>query len=105
MADEEYGLKFILDSGETKTFNSLPIKIGRDTGNELLVDDDMVSGVHAEIYYDDVLNDVCIRDLDSTNGLYLNDLPTRKNVLQDGIKIRIGRRSLVFRDTGYIHSG
>ncbi len=105
MSDETFGLKFILDSGKTWTFNSLPIRIGRSEQNEIAVDDEAVSTVHAQVYYDDLIGDVCIQDLDSLNGLFINNQPTRKNVLQDGVKIGLGKTGLTFRDTGYIHAG
>jgi len=105
MTEEEFGLRFILDSGQAWTFNNLPIRIGRDEQNEMVISDDTVSAFHALVYYDDLAGDVCIQDLDSLNGLMLGDLPTRKNVLQDGIRIGLGKVHLTFRDTGYIHAG
>ena len=105
MSEEEFGLQFTLDSGQTWTFNSLPIWMGRDGQNEIVIPDDTVSAVHAQVYYDDLVGDICIQDLDSLNGLLLGDLPTRKNVLQDGIRIGLGKARLIFRDTGYIHVG
>jgi pSer/pThr/pTyr-binding forkhead associated (FHA) protein len=105
MTDEEFGLRFILDSGKTWTFNSLPIRMGRAEQNEITILDDTVSSVHAQVYFDDLIGDICIQDLDSLNGLLIGDLPTRKNVLQDGVRIGLGNARLTFRDTGYIHAG
>ncbi|MFM8320066.1 MAG: FHA domain-containing protein [Chloroflexota bacterium] len=104
MAEDDFGLKFTLESGETCTFHALPIRIGRDPSNEIVLAHATVSAFHAQVFYDDLLNDICIQDLDSTNGLFINDLPTRKNVLMDGVKIGLGQAGLIFRDTGYIHS-
>ncbi len=105
MAEDSFGLKFILPSGEVKVFNSLPIQIGRDPANDLVLDDPAVSAYHARIVFDETIGKICIQDLDSLNGLYIGDLPTRKNLLQDGAKIGMGHSSLSFRDTGYIHPG
>jgi pSer/pThr/pTyr-binding forkhead associated (FHA) protein len=105
MSEESYGLMFVLPSGETKTFNTLPLSIGRAPQSEVVIDNDGVSAIHAQVYFDELLGDVCIQDLDSLNGLFINDLPTRKNVLHDGVKITIGGVHLTFRDTGYIHAG
>jgi len=103
-AGQVYGLNFILDTGETKTFDSLPISIGRGEQNELVLNDPSVSTVHARVYYDEIIKDVCIVDDNSLNGLYIDNQPTRKNLLLDGAKIRFGNATLIFRDTGYIHS-
>ena len=101
---QAFGLTFTLESGEVKLFTSLPITIGRSTQGTLSLEDQSVSAQHAYIYYDERLQRVCISDLDSTNGLFIDDQPTRKNVLQDEARIRLGNVLLVFRDTGYIHS-
>ena len=105
MPDESFGLKFTLPSGETKMFTSLPIQIGRDPSNDIVLEDPTVSSFHARVVYDETIGDICIQDLDSLNGLTIGDLPTRKNLLQDGAKIGIGQSTLTFRDTGYIHTG
>jgi pSer/pThr/pTyr-binding forkhead associated (FHA) protein len=103
--DQAFGLQFTFDSGETRTFTSLPISIGRGEHNDIVLGDKTVSAEHARVYYDERVRGVCIVDNDSLNGLYINDQPTRRNVLQDGVKIRLGSVNLVFRDTGYIHPG
>ena len=99
-----YGLKFILDTGESRTFTSLPISIGRSEENDLVMKDETVSAIHARVQYDETARSVCILDRDSLNGVYVNEQPTRKNILYDGALIRLGNAKLTFRDTGYIHS-
>jgi hypothetical protein len=101
---ELYGLKFILHTGESRTFTSLPISIGRSEENDLVIKDETVSAIHAWVKYDETARSVCILDQDSLNGVYVNDQPTRKNILYDGALIRLGNARLTFRDTGYIHS-
>jgi pSer/pThr/pTyr-binding forkhead associated (FHA) protein len=103
-ASPTFGLKFILETGETHTFTSLPIAIGRSEDNALVLKDETVSAIHAWVKYDEAARSVCILDHDSLNGLYVNDQPTRKNILYDGALIRLGNARLTFRDTGYIHS-
>jgi pSer/pThr/pTyr-binding forkhead associated (FHA) protein len=104
-SEQVFGLKFIFESGESKTFTSLPISIGRSEQNQIVLGDKSVSATHARVYYDDRVRGICIVDTDSLNGLYINDQPTSRNTLQDGVKIRLGNVHLVFRDTGYIHPG
>ena len=100
-----FGLAFSFDSGETKTFTALPVDIGRGERNQIVLADPSVSSAHARVYYDERLKAVCIMDCDSLNGLFIDEQPTRKNLLQDGVKLRLGSATLTFRDTGYIHPG
>ena len=101
---EAFGLKFIFSSGEETLFETLPISIGRGENNDLVIKDDTVSLVHALIYFDERVQDVCIADQSSLNGLLIDQFPTRCNVLHDGVKISVGGTSISFRDTGYIHA-
>jgi pSer/pThr/pTyr-binding forkhead associated (FHA) protein len=103
--EPEYGLNFVLDKGETKSFSSLPITIGRSEQNTFIVSEETVSSTHARVYYDERVKGICIEDLDSLSGLFINGSPTRKNLLLDGMKIRMGNMNITFRDTGYIHPG
>jgi pSer/pThr/pTyr-binding forkhead associated (FHA) protein len=103
--DDAYGLKFIKDNGEARIFTSLPVTIGRAPENDLVLADDTVSAHHARVYYDDTARTICIEDLGSLNGIAIQNLPTRKNILQDGAKILLGNVALTFRDTGYLHPG
>jgi pSer/pThr/pTyr-binding forkhead associated (FHA) protein len=78
--------KFILDSVETN--------IGRQQGNEVVLKDKGVSRVHAQLinekyYYK-------IRDLSSTNGLYVNGEAIEEQKLTDGDEIRLGETILEF---------
>lgn len=100
----DFGLMFILASGEEHLFTSLPISIGRSPENNLVVDHITVSAMHAQVYFDERIRDVCIQDLDSLNGLLIDNKPTRVNVLRDGVKIILGEAEVSFRDTGYIHT-
>jgi pSer/pThr/pTyr-binding forkhead associated (FHA) protein len=105
LAEQEFGLMFTFESGKSKTFTTLPFVIGRGEQSALVLQDPSISTQHAYVYYDERLQKVCISDLDSTNGLFINDQPTRRNILQDEARIRLGSVMLTFRDTGYIHSG
>ncbi len=100
-----YGLQFVLESGETVPVKALPVSIGRNDQNGIVLKNDTVSSTHARVYFDERVRNVCIVDMDSLNGVFINDQPTRKNVLFDGCQIRLGNSKLTFRDTGYIHPG
>ncbi len=101
--NQAFGLKFTLTSGPAYVFTQLPISIGRGETNDLVIDDPSISSSHALVYFDDRLGEVCIMDRDSLNGIYIGELPTRKNVLVDGARIRLGGVELMYQDTGYIH--
>ena len=105
LPDQDFGLKFVFSSGDSKTFTSLPILIGRSEQNDIVVNDETVSAVHARVCFDEQLRDICILDNGSLNGLFIDGQPTRKNILYDGVRIGLGSTEITFRDTGYIHSG
>jgi pSer/pThr/pTyr-binding forkhead associated (FHA) protein len=103
--DQSFGLVFTLDSGESSTFTTLPISIGRANDNDINLPNETVSAHHAQVYLDDLANEICIVDLDSLNGLFIDNQPTHRNVLSDGVKIGLGAVTVVFRDTGFIYPG
>ena len=100
---EEYGLHFQFESGENRIYKDLPITIGRLSENSIIIDDDSVSARHAEVYFDPAAKDICILDLDSLNGVFINERPTRMNILTDGARIKVGAVTLVYRNRGYLH--
>ena len=69
--------------------------IGRNCGNSLQLEDDVVSGEHAVLTlepspYAPEWFDISIRDLDSTNGCYVNNTAIKEQELKHGDMIRIG---------------
>ena len=77
------GARFLLDAAETK--------IGRDTTNEIQLDDITVSRSHAMIIKKDVYH---IKDLGSLNGTYLNAIAVRDTQVNAGDEIQIGKYHL-----------
>ena len=77
------GARFLLDAVETK--------IGRDTSNEIQLDDITVSRSHAMISKKDGYH---IRDLGSLNGTYLNAMAIRDAKINAGDEIQIGKYHL-----------
>ena len=71
-------------------------RIGRRDTNEIVLEDRMVSGHHAEIDRD--LNGYTVRDLGSTNGTLVNGAPVTEALLTHGIRLRIGNSRFVFKD-------
>ena len=77
------GARFLLDASETK--------IGRDTSNQIQLDDITVSRSHAMISKKDGYH---IRDLGSLNGTYLNAIAVRDTQVNAGDEIQIGKYHL-----------
>ena len=78
------GARFLLDAAETK--------IGRDTTNEIQLDDITVSRSHAMISKKDGYH---IKDLGSLNGTYLNAIAVRDTQVNAGDEIQIGKYHLI----------
>ena len=77
------GARYLLDAVETK--------IGRDTSNEIQLDDITVSRSHAMITKNDGYS---IKDLGSLNGTYLNAIAVRETTVNAGDEIQIGKYHL-----------
>jgi hypothetical protein len=72
-----------------------PWRIGRGDDNELILNDNSVSRYHAEIVRgrDNVFT---IRDLDSLNGVFVNDKKIQTAVLSEGGRIDVGDVGFTF---------
>lgn len=72
------------------------ISIGRDPSNDVVVDSDLVSRIHAQIVVSG--RTVEVRDLGSPNGIHVNGVRTKGARLQAGDKLHIADRG--YRWTG-----
>mgnify|MGYP006166946725 FL=1 len=77
------GARYLLDSKQTK--------IGRDTNNDIHLDDITVSRSHAMVSKGDGYS---IKDLGSLNGTYLNAIAVRDSKVSAGDEIQIGKYHL-----------
>lgn len=68
--------------------------IGRSSKVDIQIDEDSISRNHAIIEHMD--DGLVVRDLNSTNGTYVNDHPIRHYTLRDGDQIKIGRTIFKF---------
>jgi two-component system, cell cycle response regulator len=81
-----------IDFGKIYSFDSETTRIGRHRNNSIQVDDRKVSKQHCEISVIKT-NDIeqfIIKDLDSTNGTYVNGDLVRQRILATSDKIAIG---------------
>ena len=76
-----------------------PVTLGRKDGNDVVIDDPMVSREHAVI---DRREDgtIVIRDLGSTNPVQLNDAPVTEAAIADGDRLLFGSTVLVYSRSG-----
>jgi len=91
------GVKIALDK--------LPFRIGRSESNDLCIDDALSSREHAlleRVSSESAPETVnyLLRDLDSTNGTYVNHSPVKVHLLVDGDMIRIGQTFFKFSEHG-----
>ena len=75
--------------GMTYAIRNEALAIGRMANLDIPIDDENVSRRHAEIFLMDGF--VKIRDLDSTNGTFVNSQRVKEAILSDGDLILIGR--------------
>lgn len=90
-------LRTITDGVPEKTFRILPggvRTLGRAIGADFIVDAALVSRVHCRL---SALPDGCleVRDLDSTNGTFVNGTRVDSARLSSGDRLQVGRVELV----------
>ena len=71
------------------------LKIGRDRACDVALDDEAASRVHSEIVRRE--GQLVLRDLESTNGTFLNDARVTESPLQNGDRIAIGDTVLLLQ--------
>ncbi|OGS74698.1 MAG: hypothetical protein A2063_08335 [Gallionellales bacterium GWA2_60_142] len=74
--------------------NKERMTIGRKAHNDIVIDNLAISGEHAAIVT--ILHDSFLEDLDSTNGLEVNGVQTKKHFLQNNDLIEIGKYKLKY---------
>lgn len=82
------------DKGKKQTLSKNKTTIGKKEGNDITLDDKTISRNHAEIEY--TADSFLLRDLDSTNGTYVNGTRVKEAYLLPGDRIKIGRTIMEF---------
>src|SRR5580693_6352605 len=72
------------------------VTIGRQPDNLLRIDNPIVSGHHARIFWEN--DQYVLEDNDSFNGTYLNKRSVSRAMLSDGDVIVIGKHRIEFHD-------
>ena len=87
---------FLIIRSSTENLKEIPLipgrnTIGREADNDIVIRDIAASGHHAEIYFDQISNTVSVRDLESTNGTFVNGKRIQEaRTLQQDDQIRVG---------------
>ena len=89
-------LKFNDSLLQEVTLSGGVVTIGRQPDNLLRIDNPIVSGHHARIFWEN--NRYVLEDHESFNGTYLNHRSVSKDVLSDGDVIVIGKHQIEFHD-------
>ncbi|MFA6904462.1 MAG: FHA domain-containing protein [Gallionellaceae bacterium] len=74
--------------------NKERMTVGRKAHNDIVIDNLAVSGEHAAIVT--IQNDSFLEDLDSTNGVMVNGITTKKHFLQNNDVIEIGKYKIKY---------
>lgn len=79
------------ETGQMHNLTGRTVKMGRDATCQIPLDDPHVSRLHCEIFTRNG-TDIVIRDLGSTNGIFVNGKRVTEQTLLDGDKILVGTR-------------
>ncbi len=80
--------------GRKLDLNKPVIRLGKREGNDLVLEEKTVSRNHVEILQSE--DSYLLRDLDSTNGTYINDIRVKEAYLTPGDIIRLGNARVEF---------
>ncbi|MBI5571344.1 MAG: FHA domain-containing protein [Desulfomonile tiedjei] len=90
-------LKFQDTVVEEYTFDKTPVTLGRREDNDVVIDNQAVSGHHARIEAEEP-NYYVLLDLDSLNGTFLNEKKVTRERVFDGDFFIVGKHVLSFLD-------
>ena len=85
------------DAGLEMEISKARFSGGRSLINDLVLADKSVSGTHFELVSRD--DGVCLRDLDSTNGTFVDELRVKEVYIEPGVTFRVGHTELRFATT------
>ncbi|HXX94277.1 MAG TPA: HD domain-containing phosphohydrolase, partial [Planctomycetota bacterium] len=84
------------NKGRQFEIKDAPITVGREENQTIQILDQGVSRTHAEIFH---MGEMCfVRDLNSTNGTFVNDVKVTEESLKAGDELLIGTTILMFVD-------
>jgi Nif-specific regulatory protein len=81
--------------GKTYLLTEDELSVGREPSNQISLLDSLVSRRHCVIQKNGL--GFLIKDLESRNSTFVNDVPVKERLLADGDQIRVGKSILVFQ--------
>lgn len=78
------------------SFDQDVVSVGRAPDNDLIVAHESISGHHAKLERSEDGDTYTVIDLDSTNGLKIEDVETKSGPLTNGSKITFGKVDAVY---------
>jgi pSer/pThr/pTyr-binding forkhead associated (FHA) protein len=85
---------FLVFNQMVHPLNKSVTSLGRSANNNLVIQGEGISRFHAEIRYD--YDEFTIYDMDSTNGIFINEKPVKKRTLKSGTLFYLANIALVF---------
>ena len=76
-------------------FNKKDVTIGRTSANDIFIDNETVSGRHATLHTAETGSTI-LSDLNSRNGVFVNDKRVTRHKLNNGDTITLGGHELVY---------
>ena len=89
--------------GKTFPLTEDELSLGREPSNQISLLDSLVSRRHCLIRKDG--DGFLLKDLDSRNSTFVNNLPVKERLLADGDQIRVGKSIFVFRGPAQERAG
>jgi Nif-specific regulatory protein len=89
--------------GKTFLLTEDELSVGREPANQISLLDSLVSRRHCVIQRDG--QGFLLKDLESRNSTFVNDVPVKERLLADGDQIRVGKSILVFQGQPQGRSG
>ena len=86
------------DAGKRFPFGGGAVVLGRDANCDIQIDLQSISRRHARIAL--AADGWCVEDLESTNGVYVNDVPVTRATLREPDFLRLGAVIFKFLDSG-----
>ncbi|MFC1582980.1 protein kinase [Planctomycetota bacterium] len=84
------------------TLKSQPVIVGRADSADFVVPSSLISKEHCRVFVDEKSRIIWVKDLDSTNGTFLNGEKTDEFVVHPGDKIQMGEVLLSVEDASTV---
>jgi len=87
------------ETGKAIALKQRTLKIGREDGCDLVIESPHISRLHAELFWEGT--QLKIKDLGSTNGVFVNGQRIQEEILSNGDKILLGTQmyyKIVYQD-------